>query len=322
MAVVVPPPPGVYGGCCCCDHLSYPVPCHPWCARIARNFTHKVANKSAKEDWITDLNRHNKGGTCLNHAQFSNAMFELVDLWCMGAHSNLMYIEFLRMLFLNITTSYRKKGFEQPVSRIRPIDETACLATSMDNMRDQLTAQYAEDESRRLAARKAIQTDIGEVDVHMRQESSLYGSGWAKTKQMKAMLATFKAFHFDMDRLMNSDEEDEEDEDDGNGRMFSQDTPMWKRVRTYKTASDAVYTLLRAVSAQDEPRILIEGTSSQLSPLFSPLLPACPPDSFTVLCLAQFATCLLVLFLLRLLFPCGLARNSIRVMILGPFCDY
>jgi hypothetical protein len=109
---------------------------------IAKGFSHKVALRSAKEDWANDLNRHNTGGTSLDHAQFSNALFELVDLWCLDAHSNLMYVEFLRMLFLNITLSYRKKGFTDPISRLRPVDETACLASSMDNMRDQLTIQY------------------------------------------------------------------------------------------------------------------------------------------------------------------------------------
>ena len=33
------------------------------------------------EDWAKDIARHNSGNDVLNHRQFSDALFELVDEW-------------------------------------------------------------------------------------------------------------------------------------------------------------------------------------------------------------------------------------------------
>ena len=48
-----------------------------------------------KSDWHKDIARHNLGADVLNHRQFSDALFELVDEWC-GTISMDLYSAFLR----------------------------------------------------------------------------------------------------------------------------------------------------------------------------------------------------------------------------------
>lgn len=61
------------------------------------DYNPKHENKIARADWVDDLNRHNKGGDCLNHEQFSNSLFELVDVHCQ-AGTMLDYIEYIRQV--------------------------------------------------------------------------------------------------------------------------------------------------------------------------------------------------------------------------------
>ena len=60
--------------------------------------------------------------------------------------------------------------------------------------------------------------------------------------------------------LLQSDSEGEESDEDGElgtPAVFTHIKPIWKRVRTYKAASDVTYELMRAISQQDEPREVI-----------------------------------------------------------------
>jgi hypothetical protein len=47
--------------------------------------------EEVERDWLKDIARHNSGNDVLNHRQFSDALFELVDEWC-GTISIKMYL--------------------------------------------------------------------------------------------------------------------------------------------------------------------------------------------------------------------------------------
>jgi hypothetical protein len=114
---------------------------------VCPDFDKEEALACVEEDWQDDLSRHNKGGDCLNHQQFSDALFELVDVsvfpsctrsivaeiylcracscleilslemhrqvWVDAPRqvvvSMLVYVEFLRVLFMNVTQLFRPK---------------------------------------------------------------------------------------------------------------------------------------------------------------------------------------------------------------------
>ena len=63
-----------------------------------KEYNPKRESKIARADWVDDLNRHNQGGDCLNHEQFSNSFFELVDVHCQGG-TMLDYIEYIRNMY-------------------------------------------------------------------------------------------------------------------------------------------------------------------------------------------------------------------------------
>jgi CRP-like cAMP-binding protein len=52
-------------------------------------------------DWHNDIARHNMGNAVLNHRQFSDALFELVDEFC-GTISTEMFVKFLDTVYRNI----------------------------------------------------------------------------------------------------------------------------------------------------------------------------------------------------------------------------
>ena len=121
----------------------------------------------------------------MNHEQFSNALFELVDVWCEGAPSMLMYIEFLRMVFLNVTLLGRKKGHLEPQHKVKKIEDISCLATSLDFMRSSLTERFNLEEQRAEKDRQALarRANIGMVSSVMYVESSS-GKLWLKSKSL------------------------------------------------------------------------------------------------------------------------------------------
>ena len=69
---------------------------------ICPEFNKEEALQSVVDDWQDDLLRHNENGDCLNHQQFCDALFELVDVWVDGETSMVVYSEFLRVLFMNV----------------------------------------------------------------------------------------------------------------------------------------------------------------------------------------------------------------------------
>jgi hypothetical protein len=65
---------------------------------IRKKFHIKEATATAREDWVADLNRHNKGGDSLTHEQFTESLYELVDVWC--GRSSVRTRVFLRCHFI------------------------------------------------------------------------------------------------------------------------------------------------------------------------------------------------------------------------------
>jgi CRP-like cAMP-binding protein len=211
---------------------------------IATPFSKKMAAKSAREDWQTDLGRHNKGGSSLNHEQWSNALFELVDVWCQGAHSILMYVEFLRMLFLNITVTYRKKGFQEPQHRMKKVDECECLMSSMDMMRANLKAKYEADERARETARRVAGADIGEVSELMRTSTRRYGAGWLAGQQLSSKLQTVRAMGVTTEQLLGGRDREEiaqqRAEEDRKRRAAAE---RWRRAEEVATEVEVAHAL-------------------------------------------------------------------------------
>lgn len=152
---------------------------------IAPDFSRKQSRAAAKEDWQADLNRHNKGGHTMNHEQFSNALFELVDVWCEGAPSMLMYVEFLRMVYLNVTLLGRKKGHLQPKRKMKKVEDVSCLSNQLDSMRTSLAERFDLEEERAERDRQLLaeRQNIGMVSSEMYVESS-GGKRWVNVKAL------------------------------------------------------------------------------------------------------------------------------------------
>ena len=68
---------------------------------LHEDWTLDDASEEVKKDWINDVTRHNLGSDVLNHRQFSDALFELVDEWC-DMISMEMYTGFLTKIWKNI----------------------------------------------------------------------------------------------------------------------------------------------------------------------------------------------------------------------------
>ena len=67
-----------------------------------------------KSDWLKDISRHNLGADVLNHRQFSDALFELVDQWC-GTISMDLYSGFLQKVYLNVREFWKhEEGDRSP----------------------------------------------------------------------------------------------------------------------------------------------------------------------------------------------------------------
>ena len=158
---------------------------------IAPDFSRAESQAIAEGDWQDDLNRHNVGGNTLNHGQFTNALFELVDTWCEAAPSMLMYIEFLRMVFLNVTLLGRKKG-EMHIRKVRKIKDMSCLATTLQTMKESHTELYNVEEERAERDRQMLarHRNIGMVSSEMYTDSAP-GKLWVSTKAL--LKASIKA---------------------------------------------------------------------------------------------------------------------------------
>ena len=77
---------------------------------IDKNYDTKTATDTAQKDWVADINRHNRGGKSMNHEQFSDSLFELVGVWCEGCREMLLYVEFLRTIFMNVVVVLHDTG--------------------------------------------------------------------------------------------------------------------------------------------------------------------------------------------------------------------
>eukprot|EP01044_Picomonas_judraskeda_P007083 COSAG03_NODE_742_length_6022_cov_8.352355_2_plen_305_part_00 len=146
----------------------------------------------------------------MNHEQFSNALFELVDVWCEGAPSMLMYIEFLRMVFLNVTLLGRKKGHLEPQHKMKKVQDVSCLATSLDLMRSSTTERFNLEEQRAEKDREALarRANIGMVSSAMYVESS-GGKHWVNSKSL--VKSALRAGIFKEHQLHSEDHSDSSD---------------------------------------------------------------------------------------------------------------
>ena len=219
---------------------------------IAPEFNKKQARKIAKEDWQADLNRQNKGGNNMDHEQFSNALFELVDVWCQNAPSMLMYIEFLRMVFLNVSVMTRKKGHLEPKAKFKKVEDISCLEQQLESMRDSYTARYAEDEARAAKDRELLaqHADIGVVSSELYVDSST-GNRWLNAKALTK--SALKAGIFE-DHTANADVN--HDASSTSSEETTQGESAWGRVRNKLRAVRAPHQLFNrpssAMSSDDD----------------------------------------------------------------------
>jgi hypothetical protein len=94
---------------------------------IHSDWTTIEALEEVERDWLKDIARHNSGNDVLNHRQFSDALFELVDEWC-GTISIKMYASFLATVYDNIKNFWEtdeKSGLDKYV--LADLDKIECI---------------------------------------------------------------------------------------------------------------------------------------------------------------------------------------------------
>eukprot|EP01043_Picozoa_sp_COSAG02_P028960 COSAG02_NODE_1783_length_10942_cov_1025.230266_3_plen_2086_part_00 len=111
-------------------HLAIGKSIHP-------DWTPDEALEEVQRDWLRDIARHNSGNDVLNHNQFSDALFELVDEWC-GTISMKMYVTFLSTVYDNIKHFWKtdeKSGKDKFV--LAPIGNIQCVESSLSVLQEE-----------------------------------------------------------------------------------------------------------------------------------------------------------------------------------------
>jgi CRP-like cAMP-binding protein len=150
---------------------------------IKKNFDSKKDGHIARKDWVADLNRHNKGGDHLNHSQFCDALFELVDVWCEGCTTMLLYVEFLRTCFLNTTVVLHDRAHQnakkgktknQPHQfqsyTMKKVNQVKCREAQLSELKAMHMEHHKKDEEVLDLERQQTIHDVGEVEEDMEKE--------------------------------------------------------------------------------------------------------------------------------------------------------
>jgi CRP-like cAMP-binding protein len=150
---------------------------------VKKNYNSKKDGHIARKDWVEDLNRHNKGGHSLNHSQFADSLFELVDVWCEGCTSMLLYVEFLRTVFLNTTVVLHDRAHKNAKSgktkdkphhfqsyTMKKVNQVKCRQDQLDELKAIHIAHHQKDEEMLQMERQTSIHDVGHVEEDLEKE--------------------------------------------------------------------------------------------------------------------------------------------------------
>ena len=109
------------------------------------------------------------------------------------------------MVYLNVTLLGRKKGHLQPKRVVKKIEDTECLSTQLQLMKDSQTERYniEEEQAERDRQILAEQANIGRVSSEMYADSAA-GKMWVNAKAL--VKSSIKAGIFREDPDLHTDE--------------------------------------------------------------------------------------------------------------------
>ena len=140
------------------------------------DFNNVQEKEDAKVDWAEDVERahHGAGGQgegrsghhhtnadvmadALTKAEFCDALFQLVDVWCEHVDAMELFVEFLKALFGSISVFNR----DQKCFRYKAIGQIKSMATRLEDIRLVTMEQFALDEQVREVKREEIHAKRG-----------------------------------------------------------------------------------------------------------------------------------------------------------------
>lgn len=133
-------------------------------------FNAKREKLDAEEDWKEDVMRahHGMGGLpcvsldSLTKAEFSDAIFQLVDVWCEHVDAMDLFVEFLKTVFGSISVFNR----EQKCFRYKAIGQIKSLHARLEDIRSVTLTQFEHDEKER-EARSAKRPPASAQPLHL-----------------------------------------------------------------------------------------------------------------------------------------------------------
>ena len=214
---------------------------------IDKAYNTKKAITVARKDWVGDLNRHNKGGQSLNHAQFCDALFELVDIWCKGCTTMLLYVEFLRTTFLNITVvlhdrahknSKGGKTKDQPHQfqsyTMKKVNQVKCRTDQLTELKQMHMDHQKHDEEMMDKERGEIQ-DMGEIeeeDIYAEVVDEPEPEPEQEQEDMMMIAHAVQGHHFDTSSSEDSESDDHSSTSEEEEMTVSRGNPGGGSIRT------------------------------------------------------------------------------------------
>ena len=104
-------------------------------------FSQAELRSSLHEDWENDLREFGtKGQETLNHNQYSDALFQLIDEWCGGVESTELYAELLKLM-LNYSTNTGEDGLT-----LKPQKSVPCKFQELSDLRHEFSKKVVQEQ--------------------------------------------------------------------------------------------------------------------------------------------------------------------------------